>query len=365
VAEHADRLDRLAAALPAAGVDALLVTDLLNVRYLTGFAGSNGIVVATAGGATLTTDFRYQEAVEPLRSTLDVAILDRDIVGRTAERLGELASGCARIGLEAATLPLAVAERLRGLAPAGVELVATEGVVEGLRRAKSPTEIAATRHASDVLEDVYRRIADGPLVGRTEADVAWEIERMIREAAFPELSFRPIVAAGANGALPHAEPRDVAIGRGDLVVIDIGARSASGYCSDCTRTLAAGGPPSPEAAADYALVLEAQLAGLGAVRPGAVGGIVDATAREVIEAAGCGDLFGHGLGHGTGLEVHEAPTLRKGSEDVLAPGDLVTVEPGLYRPGRWGIRIEDHVVVTEAGHEILTAFPKDLLETPA
>ena len=171
------------------------------------------------------------------------------------------------------------------------------------------------------------------------------------------------MASGAHGALPHAEPRDVTIERGALVVVDIGAQGESGYCSDCTRTFAAGGAPDQAAADDYALVLSAQLAGLGAVRPGAIGGNVDATAREVIEAAGAGDLFGHGLGHGTGLDIHEAPTLRKGSEDILAPGMIVTVEPGIYRPGKWGIRIEDQVVVTESGHEILTGFTKDLVET--
>lgn len=360
MSEHAERLDRCVAAL--ADVDALLVTDLLNVRYLTGYTGSNGIAVVAPARRVLVTDFRYQEAVQPLRAVLDVEVLDRDIAARTAERLAELAPGAARVGFES-SMPYGLVERLRGLAPAGVELVPVDGVVEALRRVKSATEIAATRHASDVLEDVYGRIAAGRLVGRTEADVAWEIERAIREAGFPELSFAPIVAAGAHGALPHAEPRDVAIERGDLVVVDIGARGASGYCSDCTRTFAAGGPPDPAAAEDYALVLEAQIAGLGAVRPGAVGGAVDQTARAVIEAAGWGGLFGHGLGHGTGLEVHEGPTLRQGSEDVLAPGNLVTVEPGLYRPGRWGIRIEDHVVVTEAGHEILTGFAKDLVET--
>jgi Xaa-Pro aminopeptidase len=359
--EHAARLGRAVAALPAAGVDALVVTDLLNVRYLSGYTGSNGIVVVSAGRAVLATDFRYQEAVEPLRAVLDVEILDRDILARTAEGLAALAPGAARVGFEA-SLAYGAADRLRALT-AGVEVVPVDGLVEGLRRVKSATEIAATRHASDVLEEVYAELAAGPLVGRTEAEVAWWIERRIREAGFPQLSFEPIVAAGPNGALPHADPGPRVIERGDLVVVDIGARGAAGYCSDCTRTFAAGGPPAPAAAEDYALVLDAQLSGLGAVRPGAVGGLVDQTARAVIEAAGWGGLFGHGLGHGTGLEVHEAPTLRRGSEDVLEPGNLVTVEPGLYRPGRWGIRIEDHVVVTESGHEILTGFAKDLVET--
>ena len=358
--EHRERIDRAIAALD--GVDALLVTNLVNVRYLTGYTGSNGIVVLSADRAVFVTDFRYADGVEHLRSLLDVVVLERDIAGMTVEGLGEYAPGCASVGFEGA-LPYALAERLRGLAPAGVELVLADGAIEALRIVKSPAEIAATRHAADVLETVYREIAEGPLVGRTEADVAWQIERTIREAGFPALSFESIVASGANGARPHCDPGPKRIERGELVTFDIGARGDSGYCSDCTRTFAAGGPPEPEAAADYAVVLEAQLAGLGAVRPGASGGACDATAREVIDAAGCGDLFGHGLGHGTGLDIHEAPTLRKGSEDVLAPGMIVTVEPGVYRPGRWGIRIEDQVVVTAAGHEILTGFTKDLVET--
>lgn len=360
--ERRERIGRAVAALADAGVDALLVTDLLNVRYLTGYTGSNGIVVLSAGRAVLTTDFRYQEAVEPLREVVDVEILERDIARLTVEGLGGYAPGCARVGFEG-SMPFALVERLREAAPAGVELICVDGLVERLRIVKSATEIAATRHASDILEVCYRQIAEGGIVGRTEADVAWQIERTIREAGFPELSFEPIVATGPNGALPHAEPGERVIAKGDLVVVDIGARGVAGYCSDCTRTFAAGGPPDPAAAEDYALVLRSQLAGLGAVRPGAVGGAVDATARAVIDDAGCGDLFGHGLGHGTGLEVHEGPTLRKGSEDVLEPGMLVTVEPGVYRPGQWGIRIEDHVAVTESGHEILTGFPKDLVET--
>ena len=360
MSEHAQRLARAVAEL--ADIDALIVTNLVNVRYLTGYTGSNGIVVLSAERAVLVTDFRYQDAVEPLRAVLDVEILDRDIAGQTIERLAEFAPGCTSIGFEG-SMPYALAERLRALLPSGSQFVARDGLIEGLRLVKSATEIAATRHASDILEVVYSNIAQGQLVGRTEVAVAWEIERTIREAGFPALSFEPIVASGAHGALPHAEPRDVTIERGALVVVDIGAQGESGYCSDCTRTFAAGGAPAPEAAADYQLELDAQLAGLGSVRPGAIGGMCDATAREVIADAGCGELFGHGLGHGTGIDIHEAPTLRTGSEDILSPGMIVTVEPGIYRPGQWGIRIEDQVVVTESGHEILTGFTKDLVET--
>ncbi|MCX6391300.1 MAG: Xaa-Pro peptidase family protein [Actinobacteria bacterium] len=362
MSEQRARIDRAIAALGGAGVDALMVTNLVNVRYLTGYTGSNGIVVLSKDRAVFITDFRYADGVEPLRALLDVVILERDIAGMTVEALHEHAPGCISVGFEGA-LPYALADRLRGMTPPGVELVLADGVIEELRIVKSDIEIAASRHAADILEVVYTDIANGTLVGRTEADVAWQIERTIREAGFPALSFESIVAAGRNGARPHADPGPTVIARGDLVTVDIGARGESGYCSDCTRTFSAGGAPAPEAAADYQLVLDAQLAGLGSVRPGVIGGMCDATAREVIADAGCGELFGHGLGHGTGLDIHEAPTLRKGSEDILAPGMIVTVEPGIYRPGKWGIRIEDQVVVTESGHEILTGFTKDLVET--
>ncbi len=362
MSEQRARIDRAIDALSGAGVDALMVTNLVNVRYLTGYTGTNGIVVLSKDRAVFITDFRYADGVEHLRALLDVVILERDIAGMTVEALHEHAPGCVSVGFEGA-LPYALADRLRGMTPPGVELVLADGMIEELRLVKSDAEIAASRHAADILEVVYTDIANGTLVGRTEADVAWQIERTIREAGFPALSFESIVASGSNGARPHADPGPKVIERGELVTVDIGARGESGYCSDCTRTFAAGGAPASEAAADYQLVLDAQLAGLGSVRPGAIGGACDATAREVIADAGCGDLFGHGLGHGTGLDIHEAPTLRKGSEDILAPGMIVTVEPGIYRPGQWGIRIEDQVVVTESGHEILTGFTKTLVET--
>ena len=232
--ERRDRLDRAIAALD--GIDALLVTNLVNVRYLTGYTGTNGIVVLSRERAVFVTDFRYADGVEPLRALLDVVVLERDIAGLTVEGLGEYAPGCARVGFEGA-LPYALADRLRGMTPSGVELVLADGIIEDLRIVKSDTEIAASRHAADILEVVYADIANGTLVGRTEADVAWQIERTIREAGFPALSFESIVAAGANGARPHCEPGPTVIARGDLVTVDIGARGGE-ICQETAQAIA-------------------------------------------------------------------------------------------------------------------------------
>ena len=359
--ERPERLRRAGAALADAGVEALLVTHPANVRYLTGYSGSNGAVVVRPDGATFLTDFRYGATVEPYRSFVDVVIVERDLLGTVGNRLAELTAASERVGFEPG-LAWGEHERIAEAAPE-LALVPVAGTIEELRLVKSPTELAAIRHAMDELERVYALVAEAGLVGRTERDVAWSIERAIREAGFPALSFEPIVAAGGRGGTPHAVPQDIEIQRGELVVVDIGAQGESGYCSDCTRTFAAGGPPEAAAREDYELVLAAQLAGLRAVRAGVSGVDADAAARAVIEEHGDGKLFGHGLGHGIGLEVHEAPTLRPTATDVLEAGNVCSVEPGIYRPGQWGVRIEDAVVVTDEGCDVLTAYPKDLVET--
>jgi Xaa-Pro aminopeptidase len=249
--------------------------------------------------------------------------------------------------------------RLREMLPERVSLSAAGGLVEQLRAVKEPDEIERIRTATAVADAAFEQLLTQGIAGRTERDVALSLEAAMREHGAQRASFDSIVAAGPHGALPHAQPRDVEIGRGELVVIDWGAEVA-GYCSDCTRTIAAG-EPSPRAREIYELVLSAQLAGLEAIRAGADGRAVDAAARSVIEAAGEGENFGHGLGHGVGVEIHERPRLSTRSDDQLVRGNVVTVEPGVYLAGELGVRIEDLVVVTESGCEILTSLDKALL----
>ncbi len=329
----------------------LLVTDGVNVRYLTGFESTNcALLVEPGGAATLYTDFRYLEAA---RAVEDVELVQtrRDV----ASALAALLAG-RTVGFEASRISFAQWETI---AAGGAGLVATRGVVEALRVVKDEGELDAIRRAAVISDAVYAALANERLAGRTEAEVAWWIEQALREHGADALSFGSIVAAGLNGARPHSHPGNSIIEERTLVTVDMGC-VVDGYCSDCTRTFATG-PLSAELTEIYGLVVQAQLDGLAAVRAGASGRDIDAASRTAIAEAGLAESYGHGLGHGVGLEVHEAPTLRPESADVLAAGNVVTVEPGLYLPGVGGCRIEDLVVVTEDGCEILTSFTKDLL----
>ena len=247
---------------------------------------------------------------------------------------------------------------LRESIPDRIELVAAGGLVEAERAVKEPSEIAAIRAAAALVDDVYAWLREWGLVGRTEREVAQAVEREMRDRGAAGPSFDTIVAAAENGALPHASPRDVAIPAGTLVTLDVGAR-LDGYCSDCTRTWATGELPD-DLAALYATVLEAQEAALDAVRPGPAGREIDAIARTIIDAAGHAEHFGHGLGHGVGMEIHERPRLARTAEAPLVAGNVVTVEPGIYLPGRGGARIEDLVAVTDDGHDVLSGTSKAL-----
>jgi Xaa-Pro aminopeptidase len=351
------RADRLTAKLAGAEVDAVLITDLVNVRYLTGYTGSNGLALIGPDTRAFVTDFRYVEqaaeevdpAFERLRASVDLL----EAIKAALPGPGEL-----RLGFESAHVSVREHERLRGLVPDRVELVGVTGLVEELRAVKDPAELAAIRAAAALADDAYEQLIAGGLVGRTERELALQLEFDLRRRGAEQPSFSPIVAAGPHGALPHASPRAVEVRRGDLVVIDWGAQ-LDGYCSDCTRTVAAGAADE-HSSEIYRLVLEAQLAGLDAVKPGAGGREVDGVARNRIEAAGHGEHFGHGLGHGVGLDVHEAPRLAQRSDAVLEPGNVVTVEPGVYLPGELGVRIEDLVLVTDGGRDILTGISKEL-----
>jgi Xaa-Pro aminopeptidase len=251
-------------------------------------------------------------------------------------------------------------ERLGEAVADGVELVGTGTLLEDLRAVKEPREVDAVRAAAALADEVARAVVlEGGLAGRTEREVGRAIERELRERG-AEPSFPPIVAAAAHGALPHAEPREVEIPRDTLVVVDWGARM-DGYCSDCTRTFATG--TLADGARDvYELVERAQAEALAAVEPGASCRAVDAVARELIAGAGHGEHFGHGLGHGVGMEVHEEPRLTSSADGELEPGNVVTVEPGVYVAGEIGVRIEDLVVVSDDGHEVLSSLPKALTE---
>ncbi|HTR89929.1 MAG TPA: Xaa-Pro peptidase family protein, partial [Solirubrobacteraceae bacterium] len=328
------RLERLAAELSGREVDGLLVSGLANVRYLSGFSGSNGMLLVGARAARFFTDFRYDtQSAAQLPPDLDREIVTGDLLEAVAEHLRERMPGGGRLGFDEASISVAQHRRLAERLGEGWELVGCAGAVEALRMVKDAGEIARIRAASELADEALRRVLEQGLAGRSEREVALELELAMRRLGAHGPSFPSIVAAGAHGALPHAEPRDVTIPRDVLVTIDWGAFH-EGYCSDCTRTYATGENVGARAREVYELVLEAQRAGLAAIRPGPNGKELDAAAREVIERAGEGERFGHGLGHGVGLEIHEGPRLsRTASEDPLQAGNVVTVEPGVYLPG--------------------------------
>ena len=338
-----DRIARLQARLE----EPLLVSSLVNVLYLTGLSSSNAALLVAPDGAQIFTDFRYAERARQIPG-VELVQTKRDFY----RQLPSLVSG--RIGFEPGALSY---ERYAALSEGGLELIPREGLVEALRAVKDEGELETIRRAAAVTNEAFARIAEEPFVGRTERDMAWRMEQLFHELGGEELSFPVIVAAGATGGSPHAVPGDRPIEKGQTVTIDAACR-LGGYASDCTRTFLTGELPD-ELVRAYDVVLEAQLAGLAAVRAGADGVAVDQTARDVIEAAGLGDLFGHGLGHGLGLDVHEAPWLNAEFPSTLAAGNVVTVEPGVYFPGKGGIRIEDLVIVTDDGAEVLTPFTKE------
>jgi Xaa-Pro aminopeptidase len=353
------RVERLNRELAGAGVDLMLVSELVNVRYLTGYTGSNGIALVGPDRAEFVTDFRYVEQAE---GEVDPAFTRhraaQDLLDSVEELLPE---GPLRLGFEDAHVSVRAHARMREILPDRVELVGATGLVEGLRVIKEPEEVERIRAAGEVADRALESLLEEGLIGRSERELALALELRMRELGASGPSFEPIVAGGPHGALPHAQPRAEPITPGQLVVIDWGAK-LDGYCSDCTRTVAAG-EPGEEARAIYDLVLRAQIAGVEGVRSGSGGREVDGIARRVIESEGHAEHFGHGLGHGVGLDIHEAPRLSQRSDDVLAVGNVVTVEPGIYLPGRFGVRIEDLVVVGEDGAQILTSITKDLIVT--
>ena len=349
--EMRGRGDRLAEQLSERELDLALVTNLVNVRYLTGFGGTNGACVCGAETRLFLTDFRYTERAAAEVEGWEVVTVSDDWLGGIAFHLQ------GKTGFEDDHVSVRTLDRLEAKLADSVEMVTAGGMVENLRRVKDDGELKAITAASALADEVWHWALERGLGGRSERDVAGAAEARMRELG-AEPSFPAIVAAGPNGALPHAEPGEREIVSGELVVFDMGAK-LDGYCSDGTRTFATG-EPGEAARETYELVRRAQLAALDALEAGVGGEALDAVAREAIEAGGHGERFGHGLGHGVGLEVHEAPRISPRSEDVLAAGEVVTIEPGVYLPGEHGVRIEDLVVVTADGFENLSSLPKDL-----
>lgn len=343
--------------MAAEDLPVLVVSRAANVRYLTGYVGSNGVAVVGHDDAVLLTDSRYAVSARAQVSAARVEIARQDLVGGVGAEAARL-GGAGPVGVEADVVTLAWHERLLA-ALDGTPTRSTTGLVERLRLRKDPDEVAQIRIAASMADTALQRVAGAGIVGRTEVEVAHALQAAVVELGAEGLSFPAIVAAGERGARPHAVPDRTPIPRDTLTVIDMGALLGSGYMSDMTRTVATGTPP--RAMLDiHDICLRAQRAAVASVGPGVTAGSVDAVARGIIADAGHGEHFGHGLGHGVGLELHEGPGLRTGSQLELAPGMVVTVEPGIYIEGLAGVRVEDLVLVTEDGHEVLSATPTDL-----
>ena len=351
------RLQRLTASLNALEVDAMLVTDEINVRYLSAFTGDSSSLVVTPKETTILSDGRYTAQISEQCSGIGTRIrtsnqLLRDL---TSEVLG--GCGVKRVGIEADNMTLAEFQFLEKGCE-GIEFVPTRGVVEKLRVIKDEVEITATRRAVEIAERVFTELCPTFTAEHTEVAVAHEIEHRMRLLGAEGCSFAPIVAAGPGGALPHYQPRNVAFANHKSLLIDWGAKF-EGYASDLTRTLHQQNVGDSFKRA-YEGVLEAQLAAIELIRPGMQVRDIDAAARAALDRHGILDAFSHGLGHGTGLQIHELPRMSPISEEILASGMIITVEPGVYYDGDFGIRIEDDVLVTDSGHEVLSTLPKGL-----
>ena len=353
------RADRLAGRLDALGIDLLLVNHLVNVRYLTGFTGTNAAFLIGPSHRVFVTDFRYVDRAKREVPDFDRVQGQQDLLDTVAEIAVEAG---ARLGFDDAHMTVRNHAKLAEQVGDQVELVPAGGLVEELRAVKDETETEAIRRTAALADDVYRWLIDEHgLAGHTEGAVARALERRALDLGADSVGFPPIVGAAGNGALPHATARkDATIPKDTLVVVDFGCILDS-YHSDCTRTFATG-DIGQEARDCYQLVRTAQEAALAAARAGADVREVDRAARDLIAQAGRGDQFGHGLGHGVGLELHEGPRLAPSASGSLEAGNVVTIEPGVYVPEQFGIRIEDLVQVTADGPDVMSSITKDLIE---
>ncbi len=356
---HAERRQRVRRLLKQHDADALLVTNFINVTYLSGFTGDDSFLLVTPKHDVLISDERYTTQLEQECPDLELLIRGpgTKILEFAAKAIAK--AKAARVAIEADSMTLTQRDALAAAAPK-VALSPVSGWVEDLRVIKDKHEIERTRRACDIGRKVFEVVRAKLTPAMTEQEVAAELEYQARRFGAKGLSFEPIVGVGPRSALPHGRATNRRIGESDFTLIDWGVNEGL-YMSDLTRVLATA-KISPKLRKLYGVVLKAQLAGIAAVRPGATCEQVDAAARSVIDHAGFGKQFGHGLGHGLGLEIHEAPRLAQGQKVVLKPGMIVTVEPGIYFPEWGGIRIEDDILVTRTGHEVLTSVPKDLDE---
>jgi len=358
IMDHNSRLQRTQVAVEQRRLDVLLVSYLPNIRYLCGFSGSAGILLITARDKVLLTDGRYTEQARLEVKCAKVKIVKKAALAAAAEWL-QKHPRLTRVGIEAAHMSVAEQAALAKAIGKKAKIIASSPIVESLRMIKDAREIAAIHATCNLGVEVFRTLTSKLLPKITESQLAGEIEFAARKAGAEQMAFPTIIAGGERSALPHGRASAASIPTQGFVVCDFGVILA-GYCSDMTRTVHVGRPQT-EASSAYEAVKQAQQAALDAVKPGATAGEVDQAARKLLYNHGLGKFFSHSTGHGLGLEVHEAPKIAAAQKEVLRPGMVITIEPGVYLPGKWGIRIEDTVVVTETGCEILTPCPKDLL----
>ena len=338
--------------------DALLVSHLPNIRYLCGFTGSSGLLLVEESGSVFFTDVRYDTQAHAEVKGAKVVIARQAVLNAAADRIAAL-RGKQTIAIEADHVTVSDRKRLNDLLPTHLRLKNASSLVERARMVKDEDELAVIRSAVNLGAKLFDRALEVMRPGVKESDVAAEMEYAARRAGAEEMSFSTIIASGERSALPHGRASDKPIKPGGFAVCDFGV-ILDGYCSDQTRTVWVGSV-SEDARVGYEAVLEAQLAAIAAVRPGVSVGEVDGAARKVLRKRGLGRYFTHSTGHGVGLEIHEAPRLAAGQKAVLQPGMVITIEPGVYFPGKWGVRIEDMVTVTARGCDVLTPTRKDFL----
>jgi len=353
----AKRLEQIRREMNARRVDALLLTNLINIRYISGFTGSTATVVITADQAVILVDSRYVLQASKECPGFDVTLYSGDVLKAAADIINEVSPN--RLGFEPDYMTYSIHRKLRRLIARGTRLIGVKGIVEKLRMVKDEGEVEIIRRAAAVADECFSHIVKWVKPGMTEREIALEIDIFMRKQGAEKQSFDTIAAAGPNAARPHHQPTDAVLQKGQMLKLDFGA-VVDGYCSDLTRTIFMGEPDERQCEV-YNVVLEAQLAAIDAIAPGKKGKEIDAVAREYIQSKGYGDYFGHGLGHSLGLSVHDGAGLSPTNEAILEPGMALTVEPGIYIEDWGGVRIEDDVVVTDSGVEVLTKSTKEIV----